>query len=71
MSVSVTPQHQDELMSAIRKLIEWYCGCEWANNQKIDVSRGMVFFDLLQKEAFDHSDLLLGEIPSAAQRYCN
>jgi hypothetical protein len=68
MIASECPQHQDELMAAIRKLVDWYCSSDWATKENINASRGRVFFELLQKEAFGHLDLLLGEIPNAAQR---
>jgi hypothetical protein len=50
-------------MRAVREIVEWYC---MANG--IDSSRRTIFFDKLQKQAFEKEELLIGKIPSAAQR---
>ena len=63
LDCSDIPEHQDQLMRAVREIVEWFC-----KTQKIEIALGKIFFAKLQKQAFEKEDLLIGKIPSAAQR---
>ena len=60
------PKRQHELLAAVDKLLEVYCN---QPGQKYGPPYRDAFFKALEKEAFEHKDELLGEIPTAAQRF--
>jgi len=62
------PTKQYELMAAVDRIIMWYCSTEAARREGVSSEMCKKFFEVVQREAFENVDEVLGQLPSAAQR---